>query len=117
MLWGYKYGKTYELTYGTLLINKLAIPDEWVNPPVLPIHLVWVRDAFNKLSTCRQSGFGLTPIPWTAVMEYARYLELDEYETDRFEYLISSLDDAVIRHYSEKDKKPKKKDEDKGGKK
>lgn len=87
----------------------MRVPDEWVNPPVLPLHLAWVRDAFYKLSTCRQSGFGLSPIPWTAVIRYSEYMELDDDETDRFDYLIGKLDDAVLRYYEEKNKPKDKK--------
>jgi hypothetical protein len=87
----------------------MRIPDDWVDPPVLPLHLVWVRDAYYKLSTCRQSGFGITPVPWTAIVSYAQYMELDEYDTDWFVDTIESLDEQVMAYIKAKQdaEKPK----------
>lgn len=109
MIWGLRHGRAYATSYGTMLINKMDVPDEWVNPPVIPRHLLWVRDAFYKLATCRETGFGVGRIPWTAIIKYAEYMGLDENETYRFENIILSLDVEVCKYIDEKQKAEAKK--------
>lgn len=40
-------------------------------------------NAFRELSTCRNSGFGPGPIPFTAIEAYARVFEVEDF----FEFL------------------------------
>ncbi len=55
-------------------------PDAIANAPSLEPHEVFYFNAYQELSTCRQTELGL--IPWTAIREYAH-----EYGT--------SIDDLV----------------------
>lgn len=59
-------------------------------------------EAFSELSTCRISGFGLSPIPFTAIVEYAKIYEVDDFE--EFLYLIRVMDNTLI-NIKEKQKK------------
>lgn len=66
-------------------------------------------EAYNELSTCRNSGLGLTPIPFTAIVEYAKIYNIDD---DDFHYIIRRMDNCLIDIDSKKGKNngPKPKD-------
>ncbi len=85
----------------------MQVPDEWVNPPVLPVHLVWVRDAFSKLSTCRGSGFGAMPISWIDIKSYSSDMGLNGEDDEWFVELIMNLDEAVLKYFKSKEPKNK----------
>ena len=52
-------------------------------------------EAFRELSTCRPSGFGLSPIPFTAIVEYARIYGVDEF--NEFLDLIRAMDSELLK--------------------
>ncbi len=56
--------------------------------------LGWIMEAFRDLATCRPVGFGVAPIPWTAIHEYA--LAHGVSDEDRFVRLIRAMDDAIL---------------------
>ena len=58
--------------------------------------------AFWELSTCRQIGMGVGPIPWTAMLDYARYMELDWEQTEDLLYIVRKMDDAFLKHHRPK---------------
>lgn len=61
-------------------------------------------EAFTELSTCRQQGMGLGPIPWTAIDQYALR---HGFEGDGFQYLVRmvrALDDVFLAHSRKKAK-------------
>lgn len=63
-------------------------------------------DAFRDLSTCRPSGLDLQAIPFTAIVEYFRIYELDDF--DEFAYLIRLMDTCYLnmaREASENEKR------------
>lgn len=51
-------------------------------------------DAFKEVSTCRPVGMGAAPIPFTAIVEYARIYKIDEFE--EFKYIIRRLDKVLL---------------------
>jgi len=73
--------------------------------PELEDHLVWVYNAFSRISTDRQyfeSG-GCTTISWSAVNDYAIRYGIDDLDDfTRFYNLISALDAVYLRDQSEK---------------
>lgn len=61
-------------------------------------------EAFTELSTCRLQGFGVGPIPWTAI---DRYGERHGFLGEGFEYLVRmvrALDDAFLAYSQKKAK-------------
>lgn len=62
-------------------------------------HLAWVLDAFRDLATCRPVGFGPSPIPWTAIHDYASANGVRD--EDRFVRLIRAMDEALLLHGKE----------------
>ena len=60
-------------------------------------------DAFTELGTCRQSGFGLAPIPFTAILEYCNLYSIENKE--EFSFLIRRMDNTLLKLESAKDAK------------
>lgn len=68
-------------------------------------HLVVHWNAFWELSTERQIGMGLGPIPWTAIVAYARELRFDDDdERERFRGLIRAMDGEYLKWRAEQGK-------------
>lgn len=84
----------------------LPLPDRIQNAPELLPGLGLYLRAFYDLDSCRPVGFGEGPIPWTAIEEWCRSLELDEEERDDVHYLVRRLDNAYLKHREAK--RPKK---------
>jgi hypothetical protein len=61
--------------------------------------------AFWDLSTCRQVGFGIGPIPLTAIWEYADRKGLDEGETDDLVDYMREMDGEYVK-YKSKEARP-----------
>jgi len=69
------------------------------------LELYW--DAFQELNTCRGAGMGLSPIPWTAMMDYARAYEFDEDQIDDLVFFVREMDSAFIEWYEKHGSKQK----------
>lgn len=64
--------------------------------------------AFHELETCRRStGMGLSPIPFTDIINYVNIFNVEDVET--FIHVIRVMDDTLIRLESKKADKPKEK--------
>lgn len=64
-------------------------------------------DAFDELSTARQVGMGLGPIPFTAIAEYFRMYEISAFESfDDFSFVIRRMDKVFLELNSADPKKP-----------
>lgn len=82
----------------------IPLPDKIANRPTLGIGLEMYMDAFNRLSTCRQLGMGVGPIPWTAIGLYAVQAELDTDHTDKLYYYIEAMDAAFLKWSADRNK-------------
>lgn len=51
-------------------------------------------DAFSELSSCRNSGMGIGPIPFTAILEYFKLFGVEDFE--EFLYYIRKMDNAYV---------------------
>jgi len=90
-------------------IEKGIIKPEHIAPDVS--NFSFYVDAFNELGTCRNSGFGVSPIPFTAIVEYSTLNEVEDFPS--FLEVIRIMDREYIRQENIKSeaKKPKKKSE------
>lgn len=84
------------------------MPDD-IAPEIGPF--TFYLEAFRELSTCRPSGFGTGPIPFTAIVEYSKIYNVEEF--DEFLYFIRLMDSKVL----ELDKEKQKKQESNAGRK
>ena len=57
--------------------------------------------AFWELSSCRQFGDLLGPIPWLAIAAYADRKHLDSTTSEMFESIMRSLDEEYIKWQQE----------------
>src|SRR5690606_27200047 len=74
----------------------MPIPDFIKNAPELMPGLEVFLEAFWDLSTCRQIGMGLGPIPWTSVQEYCRINGGGEDFNRDIHYHVRQLDIAYL---------------------
>lgn len=75
------------------------------NAPQLLPGLAEVFAAFNELSTCRNIGLAVGPIPWTAIRQYAEFMGLDDLQFENFNFLIRSMDRAYMEWNTARAKK------------
>ena len=59
-------------------------------------------NAFAELSTTRPSSFGVGPIPFTAIAEYVKIYEVEDF--DDFLYFIRLMDSAVLKQENKENK-------------
>lgn len=74
----------------------MPIPKKFAEAPEVPMGLELYLGAFWDLSTCRQYGFGISPIPFTAIMDYAQAYEFSEDQTEDLVYYTKVLDKVYI---------------------
>lgn len=63
-------------------------------------------DAFHELRTCAPTGFGPAPIPFTAVVEYSKIYNIEDF--DEFLFFIRAMDRELLalEEQEQKSKKP-----------
>jgi hypothetical protein len=98
--WGFKWESKLDFYYH-LQSKGILKPDD-VAPNVEPFH--FYLDAFRELSSCRPGGFGISPIPFTAIVEYAKLYDVGEFH--EFLDIIRSMDSELIRLESKSNKAP-----------
>lgn len=78
------------------LAKKQPLPEWAAEEPILsPGDEVFLR-AFYNLTTCRQIGMSIGPIPWTDIYKYALFLELDKDLIDPFIQIIREMDSGWL---------------------
>lgn len=83
----------------------MPLPDRIASAPILLPGLEMYLTAFNRLSTCRQIGMGVGPIPWTAIGVYADQEELDEEHRSDLYYFVERLDCEFLSWSAKKSEK------------
>ena len=72
-------------------------PAEFHDRPEIEPHLIWLWNAFWELSTERQLGMSVGPIPGSKIREYLRdEMELDGVDYDRARAILRKADDAYV---------------------
>lgn len=74
------------------------------NKPKLPTGLILYYEAFFDLDTERNHGMGLASIPWSAIVSYGQYYELD---VDELIYFIRKMDNAHLDRLARENKSGK----------
>jgi hypothetical protein len=62
----------------------------------------WLWMSFLELTTCRQFGMGIGPIPWTATQKYAEANRLNQDEAWLLHKTIHRMDEVFIEHQRSK---------------
>jgi hypothetical protein len=72
-------------------------PEGFYDRPEIEPHLAWLWNAFWELSTERQLGMTIGPIPGSQIREYLRdEMELTGVDYDRARSIIRKADDAYV---------------------
>lgn len=79
----------------------LAVPQDLSKKVSLRANLIGYLDAFYDLDTERHHGNGLMRIPWSKIVQYAEFYDMDVEETVFF---IRKMDDAHISHLAKEAK-------------
>lgn len=61
--------------------------------------------AWDDLETCRGIGFSMGPVPWTAIVEWCRFHELDHDLAEMLIYVIRHVDNEEARARNAKRKR------------
>lgn len=91
------------------LRERRPLPKAIQEAPELTLGLEFAYQAYWDLNSCRSYGFGMGPISWSFIMDYARAHELEPDEIDDFTYLIRKMDEAHCKHVAEQNAAPAKK--------
>ena len=78
-----------------------AIPQR----PILKAGLDFYYDAYFRLSTTRQTGFGVSVISWLHVEQYAALTELDTMSKYFLHRVVERLDPIFVEHVSNESKR------------
>jgi hypothetical protein len=70
--------------------------------PILRYGLEFYLDAFFDLDTERSHGMGWTRIPWSQIVQYGLFYNLDDEQMDDLVYFIIRMDIAHITRLDEK---------------
>lgn len=81
------------------------MPDGFTEDEYLSEDLHFCLDAFNDLSTERQFGMGVGPIPFFQIVRYCKYYSLCEEMSYRLINIIQRIDEYYVSDLSEKQKK------------
>lgn len=81
------------------------LPKKIRNAPELILGLEFYYNAFEDLSSCRELGFGVGPIPWTAMKDYCHEYDITgDDDLEDFFYFIRQMDNAYLAHMAKSNK-------------
>lgn len=72
--------------------NERLITEARAKEPPLDYAMARCLDAWQDLSTCRPIGMAVGPIPWTAIVAWCEFHELDREITAVVVHVIRTLD-------------------------
>ena len=72
------------------------LPKRIADSPQIQLGLDLYYDAFWELTTCRPLGWGIGPIPWSSMRDYAQTFDFDEEQTSALFYYIRVMDNAYM---------------------
>lgn len=103
MLHGLKYDPVWVEKYKkTCKREKRPLPADLQNPPQLGAGLGLYNFAWQDLTSERQIGMAVGPIPWSKIRKWAKDNGIVGSDYRRFNWVIRQLDDAYIREVNKK---------------
>lgn len=85
------------------------IPARIANAPELHLGLELFLNAFFDLDSERQAGFGIGPIPWSKIREYATAYRFDDELTEDLMFFVKQLDNAHMERKAREQERNKPK--------
>jgi hypothetical protein len=80
------------------------LPKPIQEAPELQLGLELFYGAFFDLASCRTSGMGEGPIPWSAIRDYCVTFEIEGEQREDMFYHVRALDVAYLERQAEKHK-------------
>jgi hypothetical protein len=74
------------------------IPEKIQNAPKLEQHLTLYLTAFFDLESDHSLGFGIGPIPWSKINQYANAYKFNEEQEHNLQHFIKKLDNVYLKH-------------------
>lgn len=87
------------------MASGMPVPKKFAEAPMVPLGTELYISAFWDLNSCRPGVWGLAPIPWSAMMDYARAYDFDEIQTEDLVYYTRVLDKVYMEQRAKE--KPK----------
>jgi hypothetical protein len=81
-----------------------AIPQRIADSPQIALGNELYIAAYIELDTERSKSMGSESIPFSAILRYAKYVELHADEISDLVYVIRKIDNAMIKYSNEKNK-------------
>lgn len=81
------------------------VPDWWDKQPRMVRGDELYLEAFWELSSCRNFGMGVGPIPWNFIVMYGEQKGLDRGMLKTFAYVIRALDEVYLKDLHENQRK------------
>lgn len=99
----------------TQVMIRQGLRGPWDSEPEVPTLGAPAYTAFWALGGDRATGFGLGPIPWTALDAYATRHGIAGEEFTNFAYYLSTMDSIYLEHHREQKKDKKQADPSEDG--
>jgi len=80
------------------------LPERISNAPELYDGLQIYLQAFNDLDSERSHAMGITQIPWSAIINYAKVNDFSQDQTDDLVYLVRAMDSEHCKKLDAKQK-------------
>ncbi len=78
--------------------ERLPLPQRIQDAPELWLGLDLYYGAFLDLNSCRPSGWGICPIPWTAIADYTEAYGITGEQRDDLFYFVRAMDTAFMKY-------------------
>jgi len=82
----------------------MPVPDKFKNKPVIRVGLELYWKAFQDLSTDRDIGMGIGPIPWSAIHAWGSRNRIYGDDFERLLMMIRGLDSVYMDKQAKKSK-------------
>jgi hypothetical protein len=105
LLYALEQGPVEKRIIDQCMRERLPLPQRIQDAPELWIGLELYYGAFVDLNTCRPSGWGMCPIPWTAIADYASVYRITGEQKDDLFYFVRAMDAAFMGYCQDKEKK------------
>ena len=99
-----QHGASEENIIGQAVKSGLPLPDRIENAPSIWPGLELYYIGFIELTTSRQIGMGIGPIPWVVIEQYCALKDLDEEQREAMHYHIIEMDTVYLKHMQKKTK-------------
>ncbi len=108
MIWELRFNRD-EFSIESGIKKGRKLPDWYINEPQISQVDYFYIKSFYDLSTCRNSGMSIGPIPWTAIKKYTEHYGLEFDVAESLIDIIKEMDEAYMDYQNKETEKNKPK--------